>query len=147
MRTRRVSMLHPRCCILLLIFCAGCLRSEPRVVLYCAQDRDFAVPLLDEFHRQFGLPVVPKYDTEKNKSVSLYEELVAERNRPRCDVFWNNEILSTIRLQRQGLLDPYISPSARDYPASTHPEDRTWQAFAARARVLIVNTKRVPEAQ
>ncbi|HZV05340.1 MAG TPA: extracellular solute-binding protein [Gemmataceae bacterium] len=138
-------MLHPRCCILLLIFCAGCLRSEPRVVLYCAQDRDFAVPLLDEFHRQFGLPVVPTYDTEKNKSVSLYEELVAERNRPRCDVFWNNEILSTIRLQKQGFLEPYDSPSAKTYPAECKAADHTWHAFATRARILIVNTRLVPE--
>jgi iron(III) transport system substrate-binding protein len=134
-----------RYCIFLLIFCAGCLRSEPRVVLYCAQDRDFAVPLLDDFHQQAGLPVVPKYDTEKNKSVSLYEELVAEKNRPRCDVFWNNEILSTIRLQKQGLLEPYDSPAAKPYPAECRAADHTWHAFATRARILIVNTRLVPE--
>jgi iron(III) transport system substrate-binding protein len=138
-------MFHPRFCILLLVCCAGCFRSEPRVVLYCAQDRDFAVPLLDGFRQQTGLPVVPKYDTEKNKSVSLYEELVAEKNRPRCDVFWNNEILSTIRLQKQGLLEPYDSPSAQPYPAQCKAADHTWHAFATRARILIVNTRLVPE--
>lgn len=121
------------------------MRSEPRVVLYCAQDRDFAVPLLEEFRLQAGLPVVPKYDTEKNKSVSLYEELVAEKNRPRCDVFWNNEILSTIRLQKQGLLEAYDSPSAKPYPAEAKAKDHTWHAFATRARILVVNTRLVPE--
>ncbi len=133
--------------IIILVFggVAGCTHAEPRVVLYCAQDRDFAVPLLDAFHQQAGLPVVPKYDTEKNKSVSLYEELVAERNRPRCDVFWNNEILSTIRLQKQGLLEPYDSPSAQPYPAETKAADHTWHAFAARARILLVNTRLVAE--
>lgn len=134
-----------RCCLLLLAGCAGCASSEPRVVLYCAQDRDFAVPLLDEFRQQTGLPVVPKYDTEKNKSVSLYEELVAEKDRPRCDVFWNNEILSTIRLQKQGLLEPYDSPSAKPYPAEARAADHTWHAFATRARIVIVNTHLVPE--
>jgi len=131
--------------LLVLACCAGCTRSEPRVVLYCAQDRDFAVPMLDAFREQTSLPVVPKYDTEKNKSVSLYEELVAEKNRPRCDVFWNNEILSTIRLQKQGLLEPYDSPSAKPYPAEAKAADRTWHAFATRARILIVNTRLVPE--
>ncbi|HEY7427525.1 MAG TPA: hypothetical protein VH682_25050, partial [Gemmataceae bacterium] len=99
------------CCLVLLLCCAGCPRSasEPRVVLYCAQDQEFAVPVLDEFGRLSGLTVAPKYDTEADKSVSLYQELVAEKNRPRCDVFWNNEILSTIRLQKQGLLEPYDS--------------------------------------
>ncbi len=93
-------MLPLRYCFIVLACCAGCMRSEPRVVLYCAQDRDFAVPLFEDFRVQTGLPIVPKYDTEKNKSVSLYEELVAEKNRPRCDLFLNNEILCTIRLQK-----------------------------------------------
>jgi iron(III) transport system substrate-binding protein len=103
------------------------------------------MPLLDAFRQQTGLPVVPKYDTEKNKSVSLYEELVTEKHRPRCDVFWNNEILSTIRLQKQGLLEPYVSPSAQAYPSEAKAADHTWHAFAARARILLVNTRLVAE--
>src|SRR5262249_24862510 len=63
-----------------------------------------------------------------------------------CDVHWNNEILSSIRLQRKGLYEPYASPSAAPYPASAKSGDDTWHAFAARARILIVNTKRVPES-
>jgi iron(III) transport system substrate-binding protein len=131
---------------LTLVGVVGCGAAKPRVILYCAQDQEFAEAVLPEFTRATGLVVDPRYDTESNKSVALYEELVRERHRPRCDVFWNNEILAVIRLQRQGLLDPYTSPSAKDFPESTHPKDRTWQAFAARARILIVNT-RVPEAE
>lgn len=140
-------MFHLRYCLIVLACCAGCMRSEPRVVLYCAQDRDFAVPLFEGFRQQSGLPIVPKYDTEKNKSVSLYEELVAEKNRPRCDLFWNNEILCTIRLQKQGLLEPYDSPSAKPYPASAKAADHTWHAFATRARILVVNTRLVAEKE
>ena len=29
--------------------------------------------------------------------------IIAEANRPRCDLFWNNEILNTIRLKEKGL--------------------------------------------
>jgi len=79
-----------------------------------------------------NLPVVPKFDTEKNKSVGLYNEIVAEKGRPRCDVFWNNEPLSTLRLQQQGLLEPYESPSAKPYPAWAKASDHTWHAFAGR---------------
>jgi iron(III) transport system substrate-binding protein len=126
---------------------AGCPKAAPRVVLYCAQDREFAEGLLGDFRRETGLEVTPKFDTEANKSVSLYNELVAEKGRPRCDVFWNNEILSTLRLQRQGLLEPYASPSARAYPDWARAADHTWHAFAARARVLIVNTRLVKEGE
>ncbi len=115
------------------------------VVLYCAQDEEFAVPLFEEFRERSGAPVVPKYDTEADKSVSLYLELLSEKNRPRCDVFWNNEILSTIRLQKQGLLEPYDSPAAKPYPAEAKAADHTWHAFATRARILLVNTRLVAD--
>jgi iron(III) transport system substrate-binding protein len=117
------------------------------VVLYCAQDPEYAEAVLADFTATTGLAVAPKFDTEAQKSVGLYQELVREAARPRCGVFWNNEILNTIRLQRQGLLDRYESPSAARLPAWTKARDGTWQAFAARARVLIVNTSLVPAAE
>jgi len=129
-----------------LFFLTGCLGSKAQVVLYCAQDQEFAAPVLAEFTQRTGLAVATKFDTEADKSVSLYVELVKEKRRPRCDVHWNNEILSTLRLQRQGLLEPYDSPSAAPFPASARSGDHTWTAFAARARVLIVNTQLVPDA-
>src|SRR5262245_7141182 len=119
---------------------AGCPSSDSRVVLYCAQDREYAEAILADFTATTKLQVAPKYDTEAQKSVSLYQELVREADRPRCGVFWNNEILNTIRLQRQGLLEPYASPSAAAYPEWTKAKDGTWQAFAARPRVLIMHT-------
>lgn len=129
---------------LLCLFLTGCPRSQPRVVLYCAQDREFAEESLAEFTKSTGIKVVPEFDTEADKSVSLYQNLIQEKARPRCDVFWNNEILSTIRLERQGLLEPYASPAAEPYPDRAKAKDHTWHAFANRARVLIVNTQKVP---
>ncbi|MFL5241612.1 MAG: extracellular solute-binding protein [Gemmataceae bacterium] len=131
--------------ILFLFSATGCPRSQPRVVLYCAQDQDFAEESLREFTQRTGIAVAPKFDTEADKSISLYFELLSEKDRPRCDVFWNNEILATIRLQRLGLLEPYDSPAAEPFPASSKAADHSWQAFANRARVLIVNTDLVSE--
>jgi iron(III) transport system substrate-binding protein len=124
---------------------AGCSKPAPRVVLCCAQDKEFAEQILDIFSQENGLPVAAKYDTEANKSVSLYMELVQEKSRPRCDVYWNNEILSTIRLQQQGLLEPYASPSAEPFPGFAKAKDQTWTAFGERARVLLINTSLVPK--
>src|SRR5262249_33282233 len=111
-------------------------------VVYCAHDREFADDILKQFREKSGLEVVTRYDTEANKSVGLYEDLIREADRPRCDVHWNNEILATIRLQRRGLLEPYDSPAAAPFPARYRATDHTWTAFAARARVLLVNTER-----
>src|SRR2546425_11545936 len=69
------------------LFClAGCQKASGHVVLYCAQDREFAESLLADFTRQTGIQVEPRYDTEANKSVSLFESLVREKSVPRCDV-------------------------------------------------------------
>ena len=123
---------------------AGCSGRASRVIVYCAQDEEFAAALLADFTRDTGLAVEPKYDTEANKSVSLATELEREAGRPRCDVHWNNEILGTLRLARKGVYAAYESPNAAPFPAWTKPADRTWQAFAGRARVLIVNTLHLP---
>ena len=79
---------------------AGCRSRESRVVLYCAQDREFAEELLADFTRETGIRVDAKYDTEANKSVALATELEQEADRPRCDVHWNNEPIGSVSLTR-----------------------------------------------
>lgn len=130
----------------LCLFLAGCGTSaRDHVVVYCALDREFAEPILRDFARATGLKVDWRYDTEANKSVGLAEDLVREKDRPRCDVHWNNEILATIRLQRKGVLAAYKSPSAAAFPTPFRAADDTWTAFAARARVFLVNTRLLPK--
>jgi iron(III) transport system substrate-binding protein len=137
-------------CVSLLFACflaSGCRSAAPHVVLYCAQDREFAEPILDEFTRRTGYEVVVRYDSEANKSVSLCEDLLREAKRPRCDVHWNNEIIGTIRLERECILDSYDCPAARDYPIHCRGPDHRWHAFAARARVILVNTDLVARSE
>ncbi|MBA4189114.1 MAG: iron transporter [Planctomycetaceae bacterium] len=128
-----------------LAFAAGCSDRQSRVVLYCAQDREFAEGLLAEFTRETGLRIDVKYDTEANKSVALAAELEQEASHPRCDVHWNNEPLGSVRLARAGVYAPLPSPLCDPFLASTRPTDRLWQGFAARARIVIVNTNLLKE--
>ena len=126
----------------LAVAAAGC---GPEVVVYSALDREFSEPIFEQFTRQTGIQVRAKYDTESTKTVGLTNAILAERNRPRCDVFWNNEILHTLRLEKEGLLDAYLSPAAADYPPEYRSAKGAWHGFAARARVLIVNTRLVKD--
>ncbi|MBX7167781.1 MAG: extracellular solute-binding protein [Pirellulales bacterium] len=125
---------------LLLVAPAG---SGEAVVVYCALDREFSAPVFDEFTRQTGIPVAAKYDVESTKTVGLVQALISEAARPRCDVFWNNEILHTLRLQEHGLLDVYRPPGAEQYPAAFRDPTGRWHGFAARARVLLVRRELV----
>lgn len=140
-------MFHSRCLLplgfllLALVSLPSCRRdASARVVVYCAHDREFAEEILHAFEKESGLKVDVRWDTEANKSVQLYEDLIREASQPRCDVHWNNEILATIRLQQKGILEAYASPSADPFPEQFKANDHTWTAFAARARVVIVNT-------
>ena len=90
---------------------------------------------------QTGVQILAKYDVESTKTVGLVTEILAERNNPRCDLFWNNEILHTMRLEREGLLEVYETPAADGFPPTFVASDHSWHGFAARARVLIINTQ------
>lgn len=120
-------------------------RSAGTVVVYSALDQDFAEPILRRYGEGAGVEVLPKFDVESTKTVGLTNLIIAEADRPRCDLFWNNEILNTLRLREKGLLAPFRPSRADDLPEAFRGSDSTWYGFAARARVLLVNTDLVPE--
>ncbi len=121
------------------------LPGATEVVVYTALDQIYSEPLLDQFEKTTGIRVLPVYDTEANKTVGLVNRLMAEKARPRCDVFWNNEIARTLVLKKENVLAPYKSPKADDIPTRYRDPENYWTGFAARARILIANTELVPE--
>lgn len=132
-----------------LLVAGGCVpRAESDVVVYSALDEEFAFPILNAYERstdhQTG--VVPKFDVESTKTVGLVNRIIAEKDEPVCDLFWNNEIMHTVRLQKLGLLQAHDWDLPPDYPPDMVAKDGTWCGFAARARVLLVNTELIPDA-
>jgi iron(III) transport system substrate-binding protein len=127
---------------------SGCAPQSAReAVVYTSLDEEFSKPIFAEFTRETGIEVLGKFDVESTKSVGLTQEIIEERDRPRCDLFWNNEVVNTLRLEREGLLAEYDSPKGGEFPSQYRSPTGTWYGFAARARVLIVNTKLVGEGE
>ncbi len=116
------------------------------MVVYTALDEEFSKPILEDYTRETGVRVDPKFDIESTKSVGLANTIITEAGRPICDLFWNNEILNTLRIKEKGLLQPFTPENGAAYPPTFRAKDGTWYGFAGRARVLIVNTEVVPEA-
>jgi iron(III) transport system substrate-binding protein len=139
LRTLRLASFAP-----LLLFSGCWSATSDDLVLYVALDSEFSQPILRQFEQQSGLKTAARFDIESTKTVGLVEAIIAERERPRCDVFWNNEILNTLRLEQLGLLDAYQSPLAENYPEMYRDPAGAWHGLAARARVLIINTELVP---
>ena len=132
---------------IVLLLLGGCSsRHDKEVVVYSALDAEFARPILEEFEAKSGVKTLPKFDVESNKTLGLTQAIIAESaERPRCDVFWNNEILNTLRLDRRGLLAEYRPKLADTFPEMYRSAKGTWYGFAARARVLLINSKLVAE--
>jgi len=101
--------------------------SDQQVVIYTSQDQVYAEPILKDFEQQTGIEVRAVYDSESVKTVGLVNRLVAEKDRPQCDLFWNNEELRTRQLAAMGLFEK-------------------WAAGGHRSRRIAVNTNKVSMA-
>jgi len=99
-------------------------REASKVFIYTSQDQVYAEPILKEFEQQTGIEVRAVYDSESVKTVGLVNRLIAEKGRPQCDLFWNNEELRTRQLAALGLFEK-------------------WAAVGYRSRRIAVNTNKV----
>jgi iron(III) transport system substrate-binding protein len=129
-----------RCLAVALAALGGCGGDAPEVIVYVAVDRFQAEPLLRDFEAESGVRVRAVYDAEAAKTTGLVTRLLAESGRPRCDVFWNNEIAQTLLLADRGLLAAYDSPAAAGIPLDRKDPQGRWTAVALRARVIVYNT-------
>lgn len=143
MRNSFIKIFIIVCLALILIFVNS---FAGEVVIYTSLDQLFSEPILKAYQKQTGVKVRAIYDVEASKTTGLVNRLIAEKRRPKCDVFWNSEIGRSIILKQKGILAPYRSPSAKDIPPQFIDKDGYWTGFAARARVLVYNTNLVKKA-
>lgn len=120
--------------------------EAPRVVVYTSLDQRFSEPVFRSYEAERGVRVEAAYDTEATKTTGLVNRLLAEKSSPRADVFWNSEIVRTIALKRAGVTAPYQSPAAVEIPPEFKDPEGYWTGFAARVRVLAVNTEMLEPA-
>jgi iron(III) transport system substrate-binding protein len=126
---------------------AACSAKPAATVIYTSVDQVFSEPVLRAYEKQAGQTVRSVFDTEETKSTGLLNRLIAESAKPQADVFWSGDPVRPFLLVKRGLVEPYVSPSAQGLPAGLRAADGSWTGFAARARVLLVNRKRVPKEQ
>jgi len=119
-------------------------RSDNQLVVYCAHDQVLAAGVIERFEQESGIQVDVRYDEEANKSLGLTQLLITEKNAPRADVFWNNQLMGTVRLKSEGILQPYRGFGWERIPEGFRDAEGYWTGFAARSRVFIINTDRMP---
>lgn len=97
------------------------------VVVYCAQDEDYAEPIFHEFEKDTGIKVLAVFDSEAVKTVGMANRLLAERSYPQCDVFWGNEEMRTRQIAAQNVFRA----------------TNGWAAFGYRSRRILFNTNKL----
>jgi len=122
-------------------------KEEKKVVVYVSHDQDYSEPILKDFEEITGIKVEALYDTEATKTVGLVNRLIVEKSNPRADVFWNNEVIRSVMLKNESVLQTYCSPNANDIPSVHKDKDCYWTGFAARARVILYNTEKISESE
>lgn len=132
----------------LLLSIQGCGTENNVVTVYTSVDRDYSEPILNDFSEQNPeITLNAVYDSELTKTTGLFNRLLEEKENPQADVFWNSEIIRTIQLEEEGVLQPYQSPMANDIPAKYKDEEGYWTGFSVRARVMAINTDLVPDSE
>lgn len=125
-----------------LLACSRDSGETPQVIVYSSVDQVFAEPVLRRFEAETKIRVRAVFDTEETKSTGVLNRILAEANRPQADVFWSGDPMRPYQLIRRQLVEPYVARSAASLPA--HAKGLEWTGVASRARVLLVNTQRVP---
>lgn len=135
----------------LLLVLAGCTRTgaEPakpqskEVVLYTSVDQIYAEPILKAFEKETGIKVKAVYDIESSKTTGLVNRLEAEKDKPQCDVFWNNEFVQTMELDAKGVFEGYQSSQIGQRKDVFKESGANWIGFGGRCRVLLINTEKL----
>ena len=127
--------------LLLLMTACSCNRgSQQEVTLYTAVDEPVARPIIQEFQKRTGIKVNLVTDGEATKTAGLAHTLEAERDNPRADVWWSNEVFQTIHLaEDSSVFTAYESPAAGQIPARFKDPAHQWAGTGLRMRVIVAH--------
>ncbi len=134
---------------LLLIFLSALAAGVPvgvapaadEIVVYSGRKEMVIKPVTEAFQTKTGVPVKLKI----GKTSGLAHELIQEKARPRADVFIATEAGVMDVLAKNGVLDAYVSPEAKDLDLGFRDREGRWTGISSRARVILYNKKLVAE--
>ena len=127
--------------ISLLFILTSCSTSKKNsVVVYTSVDRNYSEPIFKMFEEETGIKVLAVYDVEANKTTGLVNRLINEKENPKADVFWNGEIIQTLKLKENDILSIYNSKNNNTILNEYIDKEGYYTSFGGRLKVFIVNT-------
>jgi iron(III) transport system substrate-binding protein len=121
-----------------------------KVTLYTTADDPLVRQVVEAFKAETGVDVRIVTDTEATRG-ALAQRVLSEREKPRADVWWASEVVTTIKLAEAGALAPWMSTGEATveggWPKHLRPVDRRWYGFAQRARVIAFNSNQLAKGR
>jgi len=131
----------------LIVLVTSCSENNKNsVVVYTSVDRNHSQPIFESFEKETNIEVLAVYDVEATKTIGLANRLINEKNNPKADVFWNGEILQTIKLKENNVLEKYISNNTNLIPDKYIDFENYYSSFGGRLKVFLVNTNILDES-
>jgi iron(III) transport system substrate-binding protein len=115
--------------------------AAEELVVYSGRKEAVSKPVAEAFQKKTGIRVKLK----SGQTSGLAHELIQEQARPLADVFIATEAGVMEILAKDGVLDAYASPEAKDLPPGSRDREWRWTGVSSRARVLLYNKNLVPE--
>lgn len=114
------------------------------MVVYTELDQVFAAPIYGSFYRHQDGKVTPaaRFSPQFDAVGGTIAQIEREQSdgRPQADVLWDSDLWGTLQLQQAGRLMVRRWPRHRGFPSDMQASDLSWRGFAARGRVLLINT-------
>ncbi len=135
-----------RCALIVALvsgICAGVdgVRAAEELVVYSGREQMVVKPVVEAFQKKTGVAVKLKI----GRTSSLAHELVQERARPLADIIIATEAGVMEILAKNGVLDAYVSPEAKDLLPGSLDREGLWTGISSRARVIVYNKNLVPD--
>ncbi|MEO7836046.1 MAG: iron ABC transporter substrate-binding protein [Acidimicrobiales bacterium] len=113
------------------------------ITVYSGRNKALVGDLLERFTKDTGIKLAVRYAD----SASLAAQLLEEGGRSPADVFFSQDAGAIGALSKKGLLGPAPAAARDAVEPRYRSTDGTWVGVSGRARVIVYNSKNVPEAE
>ena len=103
--------------------------------VYTIWPENYARPMFQEFEKQTGI----KVNFLRFSSGEALARVIAEKNNPRIDVLFGGPVETFAAGIKEGIFEPYKSPSFAKLPARFKQADGQWTAIADDPLVFMTN--------
>jgi iron(III) transport system substrate-binding protein len=113
----------------------GTAQAADPLNVYTIWPENYARPMFQEFEKQTGI----KVNFLRFSSGEALARVIAEKNNPRIDVLFGGPVETFAAGIKEGIFEPYKSPSFAKLPARFKQADGQWTAIANDPLVFMTN--------